>query len=424
MRIPETIFGAAFSKLRRNKAISESGCAGNQPEAAAAEACGSFRGKDGLNFVKRLLILFVLLLTAVLMTAADGRAESFLIISDLHLSKGQEHEAARKAVIQAAREKDAVLMLGDNTNNAHAEEHALVLKWAKEIRQQTGAEVYIIPGNHDYRPHFGPDEFSLQYRSYGWGQSFSRDYVSASYAVMTENGTCLLMMDTNQPDRGQSAMPYGGIWDSTLEWVREVLASLPDGTPVLACGHHPILPQERNDRTPGAYALSQILRAYGVGLYLCGHDHGFATVEAENLHQITVGQPQAFPGRAGIVKQEQDGFLWQTEALYDEQSPDFLRLQEDTYSLGRRMGRGTLAATQYAEDEAAAEWFASAFMLFAGGEMTPEKNAGLLADENCQKWRRIETRTVVKDWILNLLENPPADVRHIIIPSSRKHPME
>ena len=192
---------------------------------------------------------------------------------------------------------------------------------------------------------------------------------------------------------------------------------------MLVCGHHPILPRERDERTPGAYALGVILRAYGAGLYLCGHDHGFATLEQDGLRQIVVGQPQAYPGWAGVAEQEEGAFRWRTEPLYDEQSPLFIRLRENTRNMGREMARGTLEPTPYAGDEDAIGWFSSAFMLFAACDMTPEKNAELLADENCRKWRRVETRTVVKDWIFSLLENPPEDVRKIDVPASRVHPV-
>ena len=53
-----------------------------------------------------------------------------------------------------------------------------------------------------------------------------------------------------------------------------------------------------------------------------------------------------------------------------------------------------------------------------------KKRLILLADENCRKWREAETRTVAKEWMLNLLENCPEDVRRIDIPTSRKHPMK
>ncbi len=371
--------------------------------------------------MKKIWLLLILFFAVALLNPVSGEAESFLVISDTHLTKEtRDHDTMMQAVIQVARGKDAVLLLGDSTNNAHPEEHNLVLQWTREIRQSTGAEVYIIPGNHDYRPLFGPDEFTAWYRSCGWGQAFSRDPATAGYAVMTENGTCLIMLDTNDMNQARSALPYGGIGESTLNWVREVLEALPDGTPVLACGHHAVLPAARDELTPGANTLSLILRDYGAGLYLCGHDHGFATEEQEGLRQITVGQPQAYPGWAGIVEQDQGTFHWHTQQIYDEQSPAFIRLREDAYSLGRRMAAGTLETTPYGGDEEAVEWFASVYMLFAGGEMTPEQNARLLADENCRKWRQVETRTVVKDWILGLLENAHEDVRSLDIPASQK----
>ncbi len=379
---------------------------------------------------KRLILLGVLIMAAL--TACIGAAlgessepERFLVVSDTHFIKeAQAHAAMGEAVVRASRGKAAVLLLGDNTNNTHPEEHALVLEMAEEIRRQSGAEVYILPGNHDYSTiRMGPKEFRAQYGDYGWNQAFSRDRETASCAVMTQGGTCLLL-DTNMRDDALLFKADGGIKGSTLVWLQETLASLPDGTPVLACGHHPILPSERNERTPGAYALSQVLRAYGAGLYLCGHDHGFATAEREGLRQITVGQPQAYPGWVGIVEKEGDGFRWHTEGIYDAQSPAYIALRESAYALAAAMARGTLSTTPYAGDEAAVEWFASAYMLLAGGEMTPEKNAALLADENCRKWREAETRTVAKEWMLNLLENCPEDVRRIDIPASRKHPMK
>lgn len=369
--------------------------------------------------------LIAILIAAAFLIPASGSAEKLLVISDTHITKeARNHAAMQEAVVRAAREMDAVLLLGDSTNNAQPEEHNLVLQWTQEIRQRTGAEVYILPGNHDYRPLFGPDEFAAWYRSCGWDRAFSRDTATAGYAVMTENGTCLIMLDTNAFDQMQSTLPYGGIAHSTLDWVRDVLSSLPDGTPVLVCGHHAVLPAERDELTPGANALSRILRTYGAGVYLCGHDHGFATVEQEGLRQITVGQPQAYPGWAGILEVDQGAFRWHTQRIYDEQSPAFIRLRDDAYSLGRRMAEGTLDPTPYSGDRDAVEWFVSAYMLTAGGEMTPEKRVSLLADENCRKWRRVETRTVVKGWILGLLDNPPEDVTYLDLPASRKRSAE
>lgn len=349
----------------------------------------------------------------------EGQAETFLVISDAHMT-AEAPEEMTEAVVRAARGRDAVIMLGDNTNNSHAGEHALVLGWARSIEQRTGAKVYIIPGNHDYGIRMGLGEFALEYGAFGRDRAFSRDPASAGCAVMTEKGTCLLLLDTNRLEGDGHSPADGGISAETLEWVREVLDSLPDGTCVLACGHHPILPEGRNRRTPGAGELSRLLAEYGAGLYLCGHDHGFALSRQEALLQITVGQPQAFPGWVGIAEREKDGFSWHTEQIYDPTSPYLGGLRDNALELGRAMARGALSPTPYADDEAAVEWFAAAFMRFAACEMTPESCRELLADENCAKWRTADTRTVVKDWILGLLENCPEDVRSAFIPLSLK----
>lgn len=365
----------------------------------------------------QLFLLFLILFAFRSLSAA----ESILVISDTHLTKEtQRHAAMMEAVIQAAKGKDLVLMTGDNTDNTRMEEHALVLQWAQIIEQQTGAKVYIIPGNHDYGAYFGPEQFIDSYEAYGWDLAFSRDTYTASCAVMTSKGTCLLLLDSNRPDLDRSFLPDGRIEDSTLQWARNVLESLPDGTPVIACGHHPILPKDRDKRTPGAYSLSQLFRSYGVSLYLCGHDHGFATVEEDGLRQITIGQPQAYPGWAGCVEIEEDAFLWHVEQIYEEHSSAYIHLQENAYNLSRDMARGTLKSTPYADDEDAITWFSEVFMLSLNGNMTSDAQDQLLSDNNYQKWRQVETKTVVKDWILNLLEHP-TDLKELYIPSPGKH---
>ena len=361
---------------------------------------------------RRVLICLLALLACL---RAAG-AETILVISDTHFTgEAQARAAVTGAVQRAAETRGVLLLLGDNTNNSRPEEHEAVLAFARSAAGG-GTQVLLLPGNHDYTRHWGPAEFAAQYGAYGAEQAFSRDAATAGCAVMTGDGTCLLLLDTNARDANGMVLPDGGVTRETLAWAESVLDALPPGTPVIACGHHPILPASRGARTPGAGALADALRAHGVRLYLCGHDHGFATVEERGLRQITVGQPQGWPGWAGEVERTEDGFLWRTECVYEPSSPVFQRLRNSAEALARQMAAGTLASTAFAEDEGAIRWFCEAFMHHAGGTLTPEICARLLADENCAKWREIETRTVVRDWILGLLENCPEDVRSIRIP--------
>lgn len=346
-----------------------------------------------------------LLSVLLLLLCAAGCAETFLVTSDLHLTAdGDAHAAALAALRDAAAKVDAVILLGDNTNNAHAEEHARVLAFLERL----DAPAYVIPGNHDATRE--PSDFTERYAAYGWDAAFSRDGSSASCAVMTPGGTCLLLLDTNDASGGFVA-PLGGIAPETCAWAAGVLASLPADVPVVACGHHPILPPERWERTPGAEALSQALR--GAGLYLCGHDHGFAAVRVDGLQQITVGQPHAYPGWAGLLEVSATGLRWRVLPLYDDATRQAMRTEAT--ALGEDMARGTLAGTVYEGDADAIRWFTRAFDAAMASELTPETCARLLSEPAARKWREIETPTVVKRWIFGLLENCPQDVRQIDI---------
>ena len=343
-----------------------------------------------------------LCISLALLFCLTGLAETFLVTSDLHLTgDGEAHQAALEALRAASAHVDALLLLGDSTNNAHDEEHAQVLEFLSSI----DVPCYIIPGNHDVTLKIS--DFIDLYADYGWNSAFARYSASGSCAVLTDGGTCLLLLDTN--DMPGHVAPLGGIDPSTCAWVKETLSALPPGTPVVACGHHPIIPEERWTRTPGAEALSKVLD--GVGLYLCGHDHGFAAVKLDGLQQITVGQPHAYPGWAGLLEVKDSDFHWQVIPLYDE--PTQQDMKASVMALAEGMGRGTLAGTKYEADDEAVEWFADAFEKVMSSELTNAECERLLNAPAAQKWREIETKTVVKKWIFGLLEHCPQDVREI-----------
>ena len=351
--------------------------------------------------MSRIAVALVLHLT-LLLTGSVGVAETLLVVSDLHLTGDSAVHQATLDALRAA-DADAVILLGDSTNNAHAEEHAQVLAFLASLN----VPAYVVPGNHDVT--LDISDFIEMYRDYGWDQAFSRDADTASCAVMTAGGTCLLLMDTNAMP-GHVA-PLGGISEATCAWVAHTLSGLPEGTPVVACGHHPILPAERWTRTPGAGDLVEALG--GVKLYLCGHDHSFAAVKVDGLQQITVGQPQAYPGWAGTVEVTEAGIRWRVRQLYDEAILQNMRNGMRTLAEG--MARGTLVGTVHEGDEATVQWFAEAFELWITSRLDDDACKRLLSEPGAEKWREIETKTVVKRWIFGLLEGGIQDVRAIDI---------
>jgi len=347
-----------------------------------------------MTFWRRLLIACLAL---TLLRAAA--AETFLVASDLHLT-GEGEQPALEAL--KAAEGDALILLGDNTNNSRDAEHAAVLGFLRSLDRPA----FVIPGNHDLTER-QPSDFTDMYADYGWDAAFSRDDGTASCAVMTPGGTCLMLLDTNAYDAPGHVKPLGGVSDATAAWVADTLDALPEGTPVIACGHHPLLP----DRLSGA--LADALRQGGVKLYLCGHDHGFAAVNVNGLQQITVGQPQAYPGWAGRLDVSPEGFHWRTVPLYREDDPIWLAMAQSARALGENMARGVLAGTVWEDDGEAVRWFCEAF----DGVLTSALDAAtcerLLSAPGARKWREIETKTVVKKWIFSILESCPQDVRDI-----------
>ena len=320
------------------------------------------------------------------------------------------------AVRDAAEDCDALIVLGDHANNGKPAEYALVTDCLDSLASQAGVRVYTVPGNHDLNRSFDRASYQEAYAAFGRNTAFSQDPASASCAVMTDLGTCLLLLDTNAVGEDDHVLPDGGISAETQDWLSQVLESVSADVPVLACGHHPILPKAREARTPGAQKTAEILMAYGVRLYLCGHDPGFYTVEENGLREIVVGQPQAYPGMAGCLRVTDAGTEWHMQSLFREEDATFQVMKAASQDLAWRMGSGTLKGTRYENDTEAVQWFARAFMAYVEEGLTEEVCSDLLTDANAQKWREIETRTVVRDWILGLLASPPEPMQTLMIP--------
>ena len=99
--------------------------------------------------------------------------------------------------------------------------------------------------------------------------------------------------------------------------------------------------------------------------------------------------------------------------LYDEAILQNMRNGMQTLAEG--MARGTLVGTVHEGDEAAVQWFAEALELWLTSRLDDDACKRLLSEPGAEKWREIETKTVVKRWIFGLLEGGIQDVRAIDI---------
>lgn len=344
-------------------------------------------------------------------------AERIMIVSDLHLSEPFTERAREwSALAEKAQDCDAILFLGDNTDNGKVNEHEYFLQCIDSLEKQTGVSVFVIPGNHDIGMHYSREDYERDYWDWGNAQAFARDTDSASCAVMLSESLCLLLLDSTRSDKGSSrSLPYGGFSETTEMWLKQVLQSLSEDMRILACGHHPILSSGRVNQTTGADRIVQILRDGHVIAYLCGHEHGFGTVKGHALREIVVGQIQAYPCCCGVVQVTEDIVLWTTEALFDPQSTVYQERKKAALDLAYRMAEGTLKGTVHEGDQEAIGWFSEVFMASSEDRLTADFCQDMLNKDACRKWREIETRTVVRDWVLGLLKTPGESVRQILL---------
>ena len=353
--------------------------------------------------MKQGIALGILLLLLVLW-CRHGRAETFLVMSDLHLrAESGTLEEVLSAVRNAAKEADALILLGDNANNGKPEEHRRVAAFLQSVRKEAGCPVYAMPGNHDLSGRMSREEFVSLYRNFGYAQAAFRSGTSLSYAVRTAGGAWLIMLDLNRyGERGQ-ADAYGCAFKELLAWLEETLTKTGGGRNTVICAHYPIQPVLTETVTDGE-KLFALLQRHGVRLYLCGHRHLHETYRGGGIRQITVGMPQNDPCCLGRLQLQEDGWSYTLQPLFGEDDPYYRARREDTREMGMLMSLGSLRGTPYEGSTEIAEWFTEAFCLYTEGRLSGSRER-LLGDERAEKWRQAGIRQATGPWIISVLEN-------------------
>ena len=161
-------------------------------------------------------------LTAVTPTAAPTafpaqRGLRVAVASDLHFDpmntdrSGEISEVLyspelAEALLWDARQQGASLLLltGDLVNGGSAARHEALAGMLRQA-EETGLEVYVLPGNHDLAP-VGQRDFAAFYGEFGYDEAWSRDRASLSYCVLRED-LALLMLDCGGYSAGAIDLP-------------------------------------------------------------------------------------------------------------------------------------------------------------------------------------------------------------------------
>lgn len=300
-------------------------------------------------------------------TAASGPGRAF----DAGLRTGikllDESHALLAAVLPRVRAEnpDIVLVCGDLTKDGERSAHLLAARELEALERgaggEAGARVYVVPGNHDVAnpraalfagaaaipvPSVSPGEFARIYDGLGYGEAFSRDPSSLSYAAMPAPGLVLIAIDScRYEDNGSKPVSQGRVRPATLAWVEEVLGQAHrGGTAVVAFMHHGVAEHfpgqklwETGRVAANADRLVKVLLRGGARVLFTGHGHAqdlaWAGTNGQRLLEVETGSLVSWPDPWRIVNLGPGGRL----EISTRYAADSMGVREGFagYSLGR-----------------------------------------------------------------------------------------
>ena len=228
----------------------------------------------------------------------------------------------------AVRKPDAVIISGDLTNNGEKASHKDLAKHLKQIEQDTGTRVYVIPGNHDIQNpwarrfkdqhQYSTDsvtakEFRTIYSAFGYDEALLTDGDSLSYLAAPSDDLWLLMLDTAQyGNNKQLGHPElnGKVSASTLKWIDTCGAmAAASGAQIIAVMHHSLLDhsdfiQEGFTVDDNAEVIDTLLRN-GIRTTFSGHIHiqdiSEYQQDGDSIYDIADSALSVYPHQYGIL---------------------------------------------------------------------------------------------------------------------------
>lgn len=280
----------------------------------------------------------------------SGEDVTFFIGTDLHYlsDKINDHGAAFQTFAKTSEGKlieyidpinraffdevsqknpDILILSGDLTNNGEKQSHQDIAKMLEKV-EETGTQVFVIPGNHDIMNPWGvefkgneikatdrvePGDFADIYEKFGYSEAISRDTGTLSYLAAPSEDVWLLMMDTNiYKNNYQQRHPSKGglISVETQNWMKDCLKyAKENGAKVIPVLHHNLIPHNpmfRDGFTLDNYQeIIDLFDEYQANITVSGHVHVQDIASHQGvltkLHDIVTSSLAVFPHNYGVL---------------------------------------------------------------------------------------------------------------------------
>ena len=195
------------------------------------------------------------------MTVTYGGFTRFTVaqISDVHELIGTENFKGIINEVNQNVDEAFTIVTGDISDHGTPAQYALYL----EDRKLFQNPVYTTPGNHDVR---------------WWnanGKKTFTDSVGPLYQSFEYGGIHFVLLD--------STVNYeldGKINKAQLEWLRQDMADVPSGMPVIWFAHHPF---KINNNVTARHELLELAKGHNVIAFMAGHVHYYGNVREDGI---------------------------------------------------------------------------------------------------------------------------------------------
>ena len=195
-----------------------------------------------------------------------------------------------------------IMIAGDLTRSGNAAQHTFVASLLSDFEEETGVQVYVIPGNHDYY-NSTREEFRNCYSALGYDTALAEDEKTASYTADVGGNYRLIAVDSNDPGEDGD-----GIDDALLGWIEtQVKKAHEDGREIIYMMHHSLLEHlylghllMKDFIVRDSEALTEKFSEWGIKYVFSGHEHGndissFTGKNGEVVYDVLTTSLSSYP---------------------------------------------------------------------------------------------------------------------------------
>lgn len=209
---------------------------------------------------------------------------------------------------------DFILLAGDLTRNGNEEQHRFTAKLLSDFEEQSGVQIYVVPGNHDYF-NSGRSEFKDYYYKLGYDNALTVDEATASYTADVADGYRLIAVDSNDPGEDGD-----GITPQLISWIKtQVAKANEDGRKIIYMMHHPLLEHlplgkvlMKNFMVRNSNILAELFCRWGIEYVFTGHEHGndiksYTSPGGSKVYDVLTTALSSYPVEYRMVEMNSEG---------------------------------------------------------------------------------------------------------------------